>query len=127
MAELVKTISNYNILKSAFKRVKENKGCRGSDGVSIFQFERNLQRNLKELGHDLSNGIYHPFPLMRFPIPKRSGKGVRHLSVPTVRDRTAQTSVFEVTRVIFEAEFEEISHAYRTGRGVFYHQNRPNQ
>lgn len=61
---------------------------------------------------------YHPFPLLRFPVPKRNRKGVRYLSVPTVRDRIAQTAMFLETREIFEAEFETVSHAYREGRGL---------
>jgi len=111
-------IADLNNLKSAFIRVKQNGGCRGSDGVSIERFEAHLDRNLRVLSHDLNQQMYHPYPLMRFDIPKRSGKGLRHLSVPTVRDRVAQTATFLVTKDIFEQEFEDTSHAYRAGRGV---------
>ncbi len=132
MSELLKTISSWQILESAWLRVYENKGCRGSDGISIERFGNTLEANLKELGQSLLCGWYHPYPLMRFPIPKRkstsmstststgmsTNTGMRYLSVPTVRDRVAQTAVFLATREIFEAEFEDVSHAYREGRGV---------
>lgn len=117
MTQTLKNICAYKNLEAAFERVKANEGCRGSDGVSLYRFSLNIERNLRDLSNSLACGDYHPFPLLRFPIPKRVG-GERFLSVPTVRDRTAQAAVFLVTRDIFEAEFENISHGYREGRGV---------
>lgn len=118
MAALLAKIASMENLHTAFQRVAANAGCRGSDGVTIGMFARNLTSNLFSLKKNLRAQTYHPFPLMRFPVPKRSGNGVRYLSVPTVRDRVAQTAVFLVTRAIFEAEFESVSHAYRPGRGL---------
>jgi group II intron reverse transcriptase/maturase len=43
---------------------------------------------------------------------------MRHLSIPTVRDRVVQTAVDLVTRDLFEKEFEDCSYAYRCGRSV---------
>ncbi len=115
---MIDNIANFNTLNLAFLRVHENHGCRGSDGVTVAQFANDKEALLQQLSDDLISQSYHPFPLMRFAIPKRSGKGERFLSVPTVRDRVAQAAAFLVTRDLFEAEFEEISHAYREGRGV---------
>lgn len=42
----------------------------------------------------------------------------RPLLVPTVRDRVAQSATLEIIEPIFEAEFEEVSFAYRKGRSV---------
>jgi RNA-directed DNA polymerase len=105
-------------LTNAFERVAGNHGCCGCDGVSIDEFERDKHVNLQQLTEDLAAQTYHPFPLMRFPIPKKGGSGVRWLSVPSVRDRIAQAAAYLVTKPIFEAEFESMSHAYREGRGV---------
>ena len=124
MSQSLKNIANYKNLQSAFTRVKENKGCAGSDGIWLSDYEKHLKANLQGLSYDLENKFYHPFPLLRFSIPKCTGagkgkeKGVRFLSVPTIRDRVAQAAVFLKTRIIFEKEFENISHAYRLGRGV---------
>lgn len=115
---LFTALTSPTTLSNAFERVAENHGCAGSDGVSIELFERDKHANLQQLAEDLTSQTYHPFPLLRFPIPKRRGGGVRWLSVPTVRDRTAQAAAYLVTRPIFEAEFESMSHAYREGRGV---------
>jgi len=118
ISNLIEQISSASTLNNAWKRVLENKGCRGSDGITIGRFGLSLKSNLQELSYDLENGLYHPYPLLRFDIPKRRGKGLRHLSVPTVRDRVAQSAVFLAMRDRFEQEFEDISHAYREGRGV---------
>lgn len=118
MANLFQNVCSFSTLQAAFERVAANGGCRGSDGVHLDRFAFNLERNLHDLSNSLETGMYHPFPLLRFPVPKRSAQGRRFLSVPTVRDRVAQAAVFLVTRDIFEAEFENISHGYRKGRGV---------
>jgi len=118
MTNSLSNISTIPNLTEAFQRVKQNHGCAGSDGIWLSDFEKHLKTNLQGLSFDLENKLYHPFPLLRFPVPKSKAKGVRYLSVPTVRDRVAQASVFLQTRIIFEKEFENISHAYRIGRGV---------
>jgi len=111
-------ICSYTTLAEAFERIRENHGCRGSDGITIEHFANNLESNLRQLANDLAEQRYHPWPLLRFPVPKRSGGGVRYLSVPTGRDRIAQAAVYLVTRETFEQEFENISHAYRPQRGL---------
>jgi group II intron reverse transcriptase/maturase len=105
-------------LQSSWERVYENHGCGGCDGISLLHFARNSTKYLKELKDDLGERRYCAFPLMRFPVKKRSVEGVRYLSVPTIRDRVAQTAVFLQTKDIFEKEFETVSHAYRLGRSV---------
>ncbi len=112
---MLSQISKLPNLSSAFTLVKQNKG---SAGIWLSDFEKHLKANLQELSYDLENKLYHPFPLLRFSIPKPKAKGVRFLSVPTIRDRVAQAAVFLKTRIIFEQEFESISHAYRLCRGV---------
>ena len=54
---------------------------------------------------------------LRVEIDKKSG-GIRVLAIPCVRDRLLQTAVAMVLTPLFEAEFEDISFAYRKGRSV---------
>jgi group II intron reverse transcriptase/maturase len=110
-------LTSRRTLYQAFERVKSRRGCRGCDGVTLGKFELDLERQLDRIQDRLLQRLYHPLPLLRFPIPKRSG-GERFLSVPTVRDRVVQAAVYLVTKEIFEAEFEDCSHAYRPGRSV---------
>ncbi|MDI6736617.1 MAG: group II intron reverse transcriptase/maturase [bacterium] len=114
---LFEQVSSCENLSTAWGRVKENHGCAGVDGVTIEGFEKRLERNLKRLQTDLRNKSYHPLPLLKFLVDKGNGEA-RPLSVPTVRDRIAQSAVLEVFEPAFESEFEECSFAYRKGRSV---------
>lgn len=104
-------------LYRAFERVRENCGCRGADGMTVGDFAARLEEEIDRLEDRLLRRVYHPFPLLRLAIPKRTS-GMRHLSIPTVRDRVVQTAVDLVTRDLFEKEFEDCSYAYRCGRSV---------
>lgn len=104
-------------LYRAFERVRENFGCRGADGMTIRHFMNDLEREIDRLQDRLLRRRYRPYPLLQISVPKPSG-GVRFLSVPTVRDRVAQTAVDLVVRPVFEADFEDCSFAFRKGRSV---------
>src|SRR5579863_1133969 len=114
---MVAELSSRRTLRAAFERVRENGGCHGADGVTIGRFAGRLEEELDHLESRLFDCRYRPFPLLRLEIPKPRG-GVRHLAVPTVRDRVLQTAVYQVCRELFEAEFEECSYAFRPGRSV---------
>ena len=104
-------------LRSAFERVRRNRGCAGVDGVGIDRFERELDERLTSLQTDLVAGTYRASPLKHFSIPKPSG-GTRVVAVPTVRDRVAQQAVLRVIGPALDAEFEDGSFGYRPGRSV---------
>ncbi len=118
MALLFEEVIARRTLYAAFERVRERGGCRGADGMTVGDFAADLESEIGRLQDRLSRGRYRPFPLMRFGVGKGANGGVRRLSVPTVRDRVAQTAVYLATRDLFEAEYEEASHAYRQGRSV---------
>lgn len=105
-------------LYRAFQRVWENGGCRGSDGVTVGRFRDRIEWELDSISDSLIRRCYRPLPLLRFPVGKTGGSGLRHLSVPSVRDRVVQSAVYLVTKDRFEAEFEDSSYAYREGRSV---------
>jgi RNA-directed DNA polymerase len=115
--KLFENIFNDANLKNAFQRVKENRGCAGVDGVSIGEFEQDLERNLAHLSNEIIRKTYFPLPLLKILVDKGNGEG-RPLLIPTVRDRVAQSAVLQAIEPVFEAEFEECSFAYRKGRSV---------
>lgn len=116
MGVLFQQVTARKTLVAAFERVRERGGCRGADGMTVGDLAANVEHELGRLEDRLIRGRYRPFPLLAFDVAK--GSGVRRLSVPTVRDRIAQTAVYLATREVFEAEYEEVSHAYRQGRSV---------
>jgi len=51
-------------------------------------------------------------------IPKENGKGVRVLSIPTIRDRVVQGAFKLILAPIFEADFQPGSYGYRPKRSA---------
>lgn len=99
-----------------FILVKRNRGKPGSDGVSIADFEANLDEELSQLQQELSNWTYQPSPVRRVEIPKPGGKGMRLLGIPTVRDRVVQATLKLLLEPIFDAHFSPNSYGFRPGR-----------
>ena len=104
-------------LKSAFQSVKANHGCAGVDGVTIGQFEKDLQANLFALSEELKRKTYFPLPLMKIQVAKKNGEP-RNLCIPVVRDRVLHRAVLNLIEPVVEKEFETCSFAYRKGRSV---------
>jgi hypothetical protein len=62
-------LTSRSTLYAAFDRVRENSGCRGSDGVSIADFHDHLEVEIDHLQDRLIRRRYHPLPLLRFQVP----------------------------------------------------------
>ncbi len=116
MPGLIDVLSDTN-LYNAWIKVRENQGCAGIDGVSLDDYSNGLWNKLETLANEVRYNTYQPKPLLRVEIDKKSG-GMRVLAIPCVRDRLLQTAVAMVLTPLFEAEFEDISFAYRKGRSV---------
>lgn len=112
----LEALTEENLLR-AWRRVCDNRGCAGVDGVTIEDFESGLHFELERLREELAEGTYRPLPLLRILVEKREGEA-RALCIPAVRDRVAQAAVLSVIEPILEAQFEECSFAYRKGRSV---------
>jgi RNA-directed DNA polymerase len=97
---------------SAYKRVRKNKGAAGIDDESLAMFEENRSDNLYITWNRLSSGSYHPTSVLEVEIPKDK-KSKRKLGIPTVRDRICQQVVKDYLESRFEAEFSEHSYGYR--------------
>jgi group II intron reverse transcriptase/maturase len=107
--------SNF-YLGVGFELVRRNRGAPGIDGVSIQDFEANLDEELSRLQQELTAWTYQPSPVRRVEIPKPDGKGVRLLGIPTVRDRVVQTTLKLLLEPIFEPHFSPSSYGFRPGR-----------
>jgi RNA-directed DNA polymerase len=102
----------------AWLRVKANRGAEGVDEESIQEFEENLRDNLFKLWNRMSSGSYMPPPVRAVEIPKKGGRGVRVLGVPTVADRIAQTVAYLYLEPEVEPVFHPDSYGYRPGRSA---------
>src|SRR6202022_1336238 len=104
----------------AYRLAKLNNGAPGMDGVTFEAIEAaGLEAWFQQLRDELSGCSYRPARLRRVEIPKRSGsKGVRVLSIPTVRDRVVQGALKLILEPIFEADFQSGSYGYRPKRSA---------
>ena len=114
LLERVLSRSNLNL---AYKRVKQNGGAAGVDGMTVDEMLPYLQENRDELLESILGGWYKPKPVRRVEIPKPDG-GVRELGVPTVIDRMIQQALVQVLQPIFEKTFSDSSHGFRPNRNA---------
>jgi len=101
--------------KTALRRVKQNKGSPGIDGMTVDELTPYLVEHWQGVREQLLSGTYQPRPVKRQPIPKRGG-GVRELGIPCALDRMIQQAVLQVLQPIFDPTFSEHSHGFRPGR-----------
>ncbi|MDX9716208.1 MAG: CRISPR-associated endonuclease Cas1 [Thauera sp.] len=104
-------------LYSAWQRVQVNAGGPGADGVTIEQFNDEIEVRLRRLRKQVIDGRYVPQPLRRVAM-HRAGRRPRLLAIPSVRDRVLQTAVALVLGPALEKTFGNSSFGYRPGRCV---------
>lgn len=108
-----------DVLRHAYAACKANDGAAGVDTEHFADIEAyGLERWLGELAQQLKEKTYQPEAARRVYIPKQSGTGLRPLSIPTIRDRVAQTAAKLVLEPIFEADLPPEQHGYRPGRNA---------
>jgi len=101
-------------LERAFRRQKRRASA-GVDGITVTEYERDLQANLQDLCTRVHTGQYRPQPVRRVYIPKADG-GQRPLGVPTLEDKIVQGAVAEILSAIYEVDFLGFSYGFRPGR-----------
>jgi group II intron reverse transcriptase/maturase len=114
---LLEQVLTRNNLNAAYKRVKQNGGASGVDGMTVDEMLPYLKEHGNELVESLRSGQYKPMPVRRVEIPKPTG-GVRLLGVPTVIDRMIQQAIVQVLQPMFERTFSESSYGFRPGRSA---------
>ena len=103
--------------QEALKRVIQNQGAAGVDGMKVGRLERYLERHGQKLHQELLQGRYRPQPVKRVQIPKPGG-GTRNLGIPTVVDRCIQQALLQVLQKRWDRTFSEHSYGFRPGRSA---------
>ena len=109
-------VSRGNLL-AARKRVRQNKGSPGVDGMTVGELDAYLRENWVATRERLLTGHYAPMTVKRVEIPK-SGGGVRELGIPTVLDRFIQQAILQVLQPILDPTFSQNSYGFRPGRSA---------
>lgn len=115
--DLLERILHRDNLNAAWKKVKDNKGAAGIDGMTVDEMLPYLKEHHDELLESIRGGFYKPKPVRRVEIPKPEG-GVRLLGVPTVIDRMVQQAIAQVLEPIFEQTFSDSSYGFRPRRNA---------
>ncbi|MBT1712470.1 group II intron reverse transcriptase/maturase [Fulvivirgaceae bacterium PWU5] len=110
------TISKY-LVYNAYKRIRSNKGSGGVDGLSLEEFNKDLENHLYKLWNKMSSGSYMPPAVKLIEIPKKNG-GKRPLGIPTISDRIAQTVVKAHLDEHLEKLFHEDSYGFRPNKNA---------
>jgi RNA-directed DNA polymerase len=116
-AALMERVVERSNVKAALKRVKQNKGSPGVDGMTVDELPKYLAENWPALREQLLAGSYQPMPVREAEIPK-SGGGVRKLGIPSALDRLIQQSILQVLQPMFDPTFSEHSYGFRPGRNA---------
>ncbi len=114
---LMEEVCERGNLEIAWKRVHENKGSPGVDGMNIKQTLVYLGEHWPEIRGQLLSGTYQPRPVKRVEIPKPEG-GIRKLGVPCVVDRLIQQALLQVLQKRWDPMFSEHSYGFRPGRSA---------
>jgi RNA-directed DNA polymerase len=102
-------------LAEAFRRVEQNAGAAGIDGMSTKELRPWLYDHWPQVRSQLEAGTYRPQPVRRVMIPKPSG-GLRMLGVPAAVDRLICQAIAQVLTPVFDPHFHPHSFGFRPGR-----------
>jgi RNA-directed DNA polymerase len=115
--DLYNLVCREDWLRLAYEHVRQNAGSKtaGCDGVSMSEWETDLEGNLAKLHIALQSEEFVACPARRVYIPKANGK-MRPLGIPTIRDRIVQEAIRMTLEPIYEADFGQYSFGFRPNR-----------
>jgi group II intron reverse transcriptase/maturase len=114
-SDLLERVLSRPNLQAALKRVKQNKGSPGADGMTVEELPDHLREHWRALREQLLAGGYQPQVVRRHLIPK-SGGGMRELGIPSVLDRFIQQALLQVLQPQIDPSFSRHSYGFRPGR-----------
>jgi len=109
-------ISLANV-QEAMRKVMQNKGSAGIDGMEVTELPSYLEANWGRIREQIVSRTYKPKPVLRREIPKDTG-GMRLLGIPTAVDRVIQQALVQVLTPVFEPTFSDFSFGFRPRRSA---------
>lgn len=106
---------NAELLKQCHKELDGKKAV-GVDKVTKEEYERNLDKNIRDLVRRLKQKSFKPLPSLRVYIPKENGK-MRPLGIASYEDKIVQLAVKKVLEAIYEPRFLNSMYGFRPNRG----------
>lgn len=116
-SSLIEEVVQRDNIWKALKRVEENKGAPGIDGMKVEALNPYLKREWGRIKQELLSGTYQPKPVRYVEIPKSSG-GKRGLGIPSVVDRFIQQAISQVLSEECDKTFSKSSYGFRPNRSA---------
>jgi group II intron reverse transcriptase/maturase len=110
----VACLLNEENLRECFGLLKKGQAT-GVDGVTLEEYEVNLDENLRGLVERMKRQAYKPQPVRRTYIPKANGK-MRPLGIPAIEDKIVQKGMTRILEAVYEADFLDCSYGFRPNR-----------
>jgi len=109
---------DMDLMREAYAQTRKD-GAVGVDGQTAGEYERELERKLKDVIDRFKSGTYFAPPVRRAYIPKADG-GKRALGIPTFEDKVLQKAVTMVLGAVYEQDFLPSSYGYRPEIGALH-------
>lgn len=103
-------------LREAYRQTNKNSAA-GIDGITAAAYTAKLDENLQDLHRRLVSGQYKAPPVERVWLDKEDGRK-RPIGKPTFEDKIVQRAVVMLLEPIYEQEFYDFSHGFRTGHSA---------
>lgn len=116
-SDLMSQIVSRSNMQLAYRRVVQNKGAAGVDGMTVNELKVYCQAHWPRIREALLSGKYQPQPIRSVEIPKPTG-GKRMLGIPTVMDRLIQQAIHQILQPIYDQTFSSSSYGFRPGRNA---------
>lgn len=107
---------DVELLREAFHLTRKD-GAPGSDGVTGWEYAKDLETNLEDLHNRLRKGHYRAMPVVRVWIKKEDG-GERPIGKPCFEDKIVQRAVVMLLTPIYEQDFFSFSYGFRPGKSA---------
>lgn len=113
-------IYREDVLWTAWRQVRANKGAPGIDQESLEHIERvvGVKPFLDQIGEELRLQRYRPKAVLRCWIDKPGKSEKRPLGIPVIKDRVVQAATKIVIEPIFETNFLPCSYGFRPKRSA---------
>lgn len=116
VTSITNLLVNEDYLQECFHELKRDRAV-GIDKVTVEEYAKELDKNLKGLSVRLKSWQYRPQPVRRVYIPKADGTK-RGLGIPTVEDKIVQMGIKKILEAVFEGDFCEVSYGFRPKRNA---------
>src|SRR5246127_940797 len=103
-----------DLLRESFYSLKR-KAAPGVDGITWYEYEAGLEKQLNDLHGRVHRGAYRALPSRRVYIQKEDGRQ-RPLGVAALEDKIVQQAVVTILNQIYEEDFLGFSYGFRPGR-----------